>query len=348
MKLNLPILFLLVLSSLSLKAQDIHFSQFYLSPLNLNPALTGVMNCNSRITANYRNQWASILKANAFSTYSVSYDTKIPVGRYDYWGIGGTFWGDRAGSSEFQTLQARLSGSYAKRMGGYRQKSHYLVAGMDAGVSQRSIDPGRLLWGSQWDGRGGGDPNLPSGEAIFRDNFMFMDLNAGLLWFSTWDAETNFYIGGAFHHINRANVTFYDNSQFSAPLYSRITGHAGGEFMLTDRIGMVPGVITMFQGPSWQLNTGTSVKFLLGNSRFNHQAFHLGTWVRVANRPNGQLVDAAILSTRFDNNNFTLGFSYDVNLSSLQAVSNNNGAFEFALQYKLCGNERRGVYCPNF
>ncbi len=88
-------------------AQDIHFSQFYMSPLNLNPALTGVMNCNMRVVGNYRNQYASILKSNAFNTYSVSYDQKIPVGRYDYFGVGGTLWGDKAGSAGFGTVQAR-------------------------------------------------------------------------------------------------------------------------------------------------------------------------------------------------------------------------------------------------
>ncbi|MBL7775242.1 MAG: PorP/SprF family type IX secretion system membrane protein, partial [Saprospiraceae bacterium] len=133
-------LFLAILiTATNLRAQDIHFSQFYMSPLNLNPAMTGVMNCNHRIVANYRNQWASVLKQNAYNTYSASYDQKIAVGRYDYFGLGGTFWGDKAGESEFATLQARLSGSYAKKMGGYRRKAHYLVFGADLGVSQRSI-----------------------------------------------------------------------------------------------------------------------------------------------------------------------------------------------------------------
>ena len=113
----------------TVRGQDIHFSQFYLSPLNLNPAMTGQMNCNIRLVANYRNQWASILKADAFSTYSVSYDQRIPVGRYDYLGVGGTFWGDRAGSLDFQTLQGRLAVSYSKKMGGYRDQANYLVSG---------------------------------------------------------------------------------------------------------------------------------------------------------------------------------------------------------------------------
>ncbi|GAB1398132.1 hypothetical protein MASR1M65_29120 [Saprospiraceae bacterium] len=115
-----------------------------MSPLNLNPALTGVMNCNMRLVGNYRNQYASILKSNAFNTFSVSYDQKIPVGRYDYFGVGGTLWGDKAGSAGFGTVQARLSGSYSKRMSGSRYSSNYLVFGADLGLSQRRINFAKL------------------------------------------------------------------------------------------------------------------------------------------------------------------------------------------------------------
>ncbi|MEO1714317.1 MAG: hypothetical protein AAFU60_13380, partial [Bacteroidota bacterium] len=62
----------------------------------------------------------------------------------------------------------------------------------------------------------------------------------------------------------------------------------------------------------------------------------------------GVLMDAMILSTRFDYDSFSLGFSYDINVSELVPASNNNGAFEFALVYKICGPTRRGVYCPRF
>ncbi len=339
---------LIFTSACGLRAQDIHFSQFYMSPLNLNPAMTGVMNCNIRLTANYRNQWASVLRDNSFRTYSVSYDQRIPVGRYDYLGIGGTFWGDRAGEADFATLTGKLSASYSKRMGGYRDRAQYLVVGAEAGLAQRSIDFLNLRWGTQHDGNGGFDPGLPSGETGFdRDNFIFADLAAGLLWFMTFDENTNLYVGGAFHHLNRANQSF--DSDEEDLLYSRTTLHAGGEFMINNsRVGLVPGVIMMTQGPSFQVNAGTSVKFLLGSPR-QYQAFQIGVWARMANElEDGLLADAAILSTRFDYNQFTLGFSYDINISSLSPATDGQGAFEFALQYNICGGERRNVYCPNF
>ena len=344
---HLLILSFLVLGAFGLNAQDIHFSQFYLSPLNLNPAMTGVMNCNVRLVANYRNQWASVLKANAYNTYSASYDQRIPVGRYDYFGIGGTFWGDKAGELEFATLQGRLSFSYSKKMGGYRKKSHYLVVGADAGVSQRSVDFLKAQYGNQHDGNGRFNPDLPNNEVFNQDNYLFADLSAGLLWFTVMDEDNNFYLGAAYSHMNRANQSF-DTEEFEA-LFSKYTIHGGGEFMMTDRLGLVPGIIVLKQGPSFELNTGTSLKFLLGNTRTNYQAVQFGAWMRLSNHfENSTTADAFILSTRFDYNDFSIGFSYDINVSSLRPASNSNGAFEFALVYKICGPEKRNVYCPNF
>lgn len=350
--LHLLLLCFVTLAASGIQAQDIHFSQFYQSPLNLNPALTGVMNCNHRLVANYRNQWASILKNNAYNTYSASYDQKIPVGRYDYFGVGGTLWGDKAGSSEFATTQLRGSGSYAKKMGGYRKKAHYLVLGADLGVSNRSINVGNLRWPSQNNGNGQYDETKPQ-EIIDDPSFIFMDLSAGALWFSVLSPDANFYFGGAFNHLNRANQSFDRDDQtgdrISIPLYSKFTFHAGGEFMVAQKFGLSPGVVTFFQGPSWQVNVGNSFKFLLGNSRRYNQAFQFGIWARMANRlSDGKLLDAVIASTRFDYEQFTIGFSYDINTSSLNPATNGNGAFEFSLVYKICGPERRGVYCPNF
>ncbi|MCP9235645.1 PorP/SprF family type IX secretion system membrane protein [Lewinella sp. JB7] len=348
MKLVHTLLFLL-LCGVSLQAQDIHFSQFYMSPLNLNPAMTGVMNCNSRIAVNYRSQWASVLGNNAFQTYSVSYDQRVAVGRNDFFGFGGTFWGDRAGEADFATTTAKASVSYSKKMGGSRKFGNYLVAGAEFGAAQRSLNFLALRWGSQHDGDGGFDPGAPSGEnGLDRDQFLFADLGGGLLWFMVFDENNSLYVGGAFHHLNRANQSFSNDGEDL--LYSRYTAHAGGEFMMNNRIGLVPGVILMSQGPSFQVNAGTNVKFLLDGGRNSaSQAFQVGLYTRISNRLDSSvLTDALILSTRFDYDNFALGFSYDINTSDLKVATDGNGGFELSLQYKICGSQRRGVYCPQF
>ncbi len=327
------------------QTQDIHFSQFYMSPLNMNPALTGVMNCNTRLVANYRNQWSQVLKANAYNTYSVSYDQKIAVGRTDYFGIGGSFWGDVAGETRFGTTQGRLSLSYSKKMGGYRNSAHYLVFGADAAVSQRRIRQNDLRWPTQHDGNGGFDPTLPSNEIINDYDFLYGDIAAGLLWFSVLDEKNNYYVGGAIHHLNQPNVSFLGDV---VSLYTRYTIHAGGEFEIKRGTSLVPGVIYMSQGNHRELNLGTSVRFNLG-SRADQQSWQVGGWFRTGNKVDGGLhSDALILSTRFDYGNYGIGFSYDINVSKLRQASSANGAFEFSLNYYICGPESRSVYCPRF
>lgn len=337
---------LFVLSSLALNAQDIHFTQFYMSPLNLNPALTGVMNCKTRMVANYRNQWAAVLAANAYNTYSVSYDQKIPVGREDYFGIGGSLWGDVAGESRFGTTQGRVSLSYSKKMAGYRKKASYLVIGADAALTSRSISDTDLRWPSQITGDGF-DKTLPNNEPNFTDfDFLYADIAAGLLWFSVIDNNTNWYFGAALHHLNRPNVTFLGDE---VNLYSRYTLHAGMQFEIARKISMLPFGVYMAQGPHRSLNAGTNFRFAMGPSRTTNQSFEVGAWYRVGNKVEGGLhSDAVILSSRFNYEQFGIGFSYDINVSGLRQASPANGAFEFSLIYNICGPESRGVYCPRF
>ncbi len=340
----------LILMSTDVIGQDIHFSQFYMSPLTLNPALTGVMNANSRFIGNYRNQWSPVIPGNAYNTYAVSYDQKMPVGRYDNFGFGVNLWADRAGSLDFQTVTGKLTGSYAKRVAGTRKKSHYVVAGAEFGLSQRSVSFINAQWPSQSDGNGGHAPEIDPGENFdnINNNFLFGDVGLGLLWFSVLGNNSNFYIGGSYKHLNQPNISFFNDNVVQ--YFSKSVIHGGGEFPLNDKVSLVPGAVAFFQGPSMEINAGTSFRFAMG-SRFDAQSFQLGVWFRMANHfdENTPLTaDALILSTRFDFGGFGIGFSYDVNVSSLKQASNSNGSFEFSMIYTISGPQSRGVYCPKF
>ena len=69
-------LFFLFFISTPLFSQDIHYSQFYNSPLNLNPANTGMFDGDFRFAANQRTQWRSVTVP--FSTFSLSADAFQP------------------------------------------------------------------------------------------------------------------------------------------------------------------------------------------------------------------------------------------------------------------------------
>ena len=53
------LLLLLGLAAGSVYGQDPSFSQFFASPLNINPALTGTINGKWRIISNFRDEWVT-------------------------------------------------------------------------------------------------------------------------------------------------------------------------------------------------------------------------------------------------------------------------------------------------
>jgi hypothetical protein len=105
----------------------------------------------------------------------------------------------------------------------------------------------------------------------------------------------------------------------------------------------------MNQGPHMEITGGTSFRFDLGGGRNADQSWQLGLWYRTGNKVDGGLhSDAFVFSTRLDYEYYGIGFSYDYTVSGLNQAASFNGAFEFSLNYYICGPEKRSVYCPRF
>lgn len=344
------------------QAQDIHFSQFYVSNLTLNPATTGVMSCQMRASAIYRNQWAAAAGQYAFNTFGLGVEGKFNAGKKDYVGAGLSVWVDRAGASAFTSIQASISGSYLKKIGGRRSNEHYLVAGGQIGFVQRSIRLNQLRWGSQWDGTGH-NGSISNNEGLTGNpNIAVADLSAGLLWFSALDKDnkSNFYAGIGFQHLTKAQVSFKSTSNISTQtpvdeqLYTRFTIHGGAEVRMARRLALVPNFAVMVQGPSTQLNIGTGLKFDFSKKAQSNQAFTVGAYFRGANQAQANTetgtfgADAivALLRLRFGSSH--IGFSYDINISPLAAATNGNGGFELSYVWTLCSKRGRRLGCPTF
>ena len=92
------------------QAQDMHFTQFYSSPLYLNPAMTGLNVC-SRVTLTYRNQWPGI--ARSFNSYMLASDHFISDAKI---GVGMIMANDQAGSGNLMTTLVSPSIAYELRV----------------------------------------------------------------------------------------------------------------------------------------------------------------------------------------------------------------------------------------
>lgn len=340
-------LFLSVLSQL--KAQDPRFSQYYASPWNLNPAMTGLFNGSWRITGNYRDQWGSILAPEPFRTYSAAFEQRIQVGlRNDYASFGIGAMHDEAGTARFMQNKAHVGGAFLKQLsGGPRRADHYLSAGAQIGMGQNSIDWSRLWFSRQFDnGTETPDLNASSGESgANAASNAWLDFNAGLMWYALFENGGTLYAGGAMHHLNNPVISLTGND--SETLYSRWTVHAGGEFPLSHNLSLLPGVLVMQQGPSFESDFGMSVRY--SNNDLNELALRAGAWARVGNRLDNNIqADALTIVGMLELNRCVLGISYDVTVSNLSIANNSRGAFELSFSYYHPGTRRTRVQCPNF
>jgi hypothetical protein len=108
---------LCLLLTLSLKAQDPHFSQFFSSPLTLNPAFTGKFDGSWRLAANHRDQWPSIPKAYVTSSASIDFPVLVSrVPEFDVFGVGISGVTDASANSQLKLNYGSVSMSYHKAL----------------------------------------------------------------------------------------------------------------------------------------------------------------------------------------------------------------------------------------
>lgn len=333
-----------------LQGQDPRFSQFYASPWNLNPALTGAFEGRWRATANYRDQWSSFLSPVPFRTYSVAADVRLDVGAYDHFALGVGALHDEAGTARFSQNKAHLGGAFLKQIsGGPRQTAHVLSAGAQLGFGQNSADWGRVWFSRQFDPlQERPDFSAPNGEPNAQGSSSpYLDFNAGLLWYAVSRRNDGFWVLGiAWHHLNRPNVSLLADNP-SERLYLRWTMHWGGLLPMNEQMGLMPGLLLMSQGPARELTAGAALRYSNGDR--NELALRAGAWMRVVNRLNQSVqTDAMIAVVTLELERWMLGLSYDITTSSLARVNHSRGAFELSLTYYHLAHRRSRVVCPRF
>src|SRR3981081_2904220 len=162
----------------SVQAQDPNFSQFFVSPLTLNPALTGKFNGNVRVAGNYRDQWPAISKA--FITSTISIDAPVLTGRIspdDIWGVGVMAMTDKTANGILNSNYLSVSTAYHKGLD--EDGRQQLGFGFQGSYATKRLDGSQLKFERELDLNG--NWTLPSDEPIAGRtvNISYFDFNAG-------------------------------------------------------------------------------------------------------------------------------------------------------------------------
>ena len=342
--LKIYILLILLISVYCGLAQDMHFSQYQRVPLITNPALAGVMESNHRLTGNIRRQWSSVVGAGAWEQAHFSYDARKCID-YNFLAFGVHLQSDKMGTSAFSNSTAAVTLAYHQRL----DKSLYLSAGASLGALNYRINSSKMTFDEQF-GITGYDPGLSSMESFETFSRIVPDLSAGLLLFST---KNDWTIGAALHHINQPSYSFLD--QDANRLGMGISLHGSVTFTLStanDKSRLTARSLFRRQSVfgnsrQWQLLSGVTWRYGLSQRQRRVQELSLGLSFRLSGHAEGQpmTTDAIIPAVYFDFDTFSLGFSYDVNISSAITESHLGGGWEISVAWQISKN-LGCVVCP--
>ena len=334
---KLTLLLVAVLCYTLSSAQDIHYSQFYSSPLTLNPALTGINDCNYRVGAMYRSQWSSV-SPDPYTTPSIAFDINNVLQRIIKKGTlsaGVLLLNDQAGAGALTNNTFQGSLAYQRPLTSNRKLSGSF--GLQFGYTQKKLDFSKLLFETQFNGETF-DPQLSNQES-YNDKFGYFDINTGLYFSYNVSSHTDIFLGGAVFHLLQPKEKFLNNGADNK-LGMRMVLQGGVRLGLTDNLDLIPQFLFMSQTKAQEINVGATIQYAM-NSDFK---IFGGVWYRVK--------DAVIPMIGIEYKRVRFGISYDVNTSSLKDASNGNGGFELALSYTGCLGgfvlDKPIFFCPRY
>ena len=359
------ILLIALVSWAHIVAQDPHFSIFYGVPIGINPAYTGNFNGNFRVSAQYRDQWNSILSNESIAAYrtfvgSLEARTNKGIDENDFVGMGIYGMRDVAGQSRLSNTKVGLSASYRKALDQYGD--HFIAIGGQVAFHQSTIDLSNLTWGNQWNGTRY-DGGIIGESGRLDDNLIFYDFSTGISWgYNVYNTRKRFSAGLGLLHINQPKASFFRNPSGTTAdgaliIPMRINFNAAAAFEMGQSLDLIPKVLVMKQGASLETMFGSDVRLLLEPTDPLSNSVYLGVMTRVVGGDPDQVLNSGslnfesfVLTTRMDYNNFEIGAAYDLNVSDLKRASKYQGGFELYMNYvfSIKHSKQRKMFCPKF
>jgi len=328
MKKHLLILTILALGTFRTQAQDAHLSMYDAAPLYLNPAMTGVFEGDWRVHGQYRTQWRAV-NFKPYTSALISFDRS-----HKKWGFGGQISNFRAGIGNFNALQGLASVAYTTSLD--KSRNHNLSFGVQAGVTQKTLEYQLLSFNNQYTTNNGGefDMTVDPNEQFGGQSLITPVVNAGLLYFfAKQESRFNPFLGISAFNLTQPQETFFS---FDNRLPIRYFAHTGVRINVTETFYVLPKVLYMMQREFQELTIAADVGYYMKGS----DMYLLGGFV-YRNR------DAAIVSVGAKMDRFIARIGYDVNVSSLTTASNGRGGFEISFTYMhMKDRKKTDKICP--
>jgi type IX secretion system PorP/SprF family membrane protein len=319
-------------------AQDLHFSQFFNSPLTTNPANTGfIPDADYRLGGHFRNQYSNIM-SSPYKTISAFADFQVMRNQLEngWLGLGGVVLSDVAGAGSLRSTKVYGSLAYHQMLG----NSSLLSAGFNLGWANKRIDQTNLKYPDQFDGKFF-DNRLPTSVVLADNNISYFDMQVGMNY--AYFPQENVYINAGYsvHHVNKPKESFFNDNSSAGIIPMRHIGFVNAILKVAPDVIINPNVYYTNQANSSELVGGVNANINLGQSGGEKQLI-AGLYYRYQ--------DAFVPMIGFQLKNIRFTFSYDATTSSLKNFNNFQGASEFNIIKNgfYPENADRQSLCPTF
>lgn len=346
----------LLLASFAVQAQDPGFSQYFSTPLNLNPAFAGdkqnlTVGLNNRLYTNKNiaaynvTQISSIIPIEITSVHSGS-KTKDD----HFTGLGLSLYREATGRSNELNSTA-----FAATVGHGLQFAfqHFISMGLEASVVYKK-NGDNFEWGSQYNEDMGHNPAItPSVDGLYDLNVIFPTVAAGFMYFyksvpadeHLQKNDFDVYAGVSLYNINKPNQSFFKDQLSQLPMHFK--ANAGVKYYLNKKMSIYPTLLVTSQNKNYQYNFGSYASYSLAGESKNSKAnpsLMAGVWYRY-----GDSFVSTFGCMLYD---FRFAISYDFNTTNLSYKNRGKGATEFSLKYsvptKNMDKYSRGLMYPAF
>ncbi len=311
------LLLIILLYGLPGLAQDHLYSQFFDSPIYLNPALTGQFKGDLRMNLIYRNQWTSVPGTLSYLSASIDYNVPKFGG-----GVGLLFTRSSEGTAYLD--KTNVSGVYSYSVG---SEDFVLSFGLQAGVTNRVLDYSKLVFGDQIDPTLGIVSGSSGGSLPFNNKFYF---DSGL---GTNLVVGEFDIGLAMQHLNQPNESFTGTP---SKLPIRTNAHLSYRMDLNpfenldddEKSYVIPSVVFYKQSQAESYSIGLQYK---------RRSINVGLWYRSGDNTGPSAIVLSLIFDLYINRDggekLRFGVSHDAPVSGL-SYGNTSGTQEGSIGYE--------------
>ena len=299
-------------------SQDVHFSQYNGSVINLNPAFTGFFDGDYRVSGIFRSQWSSV--PVPYRSFSFAGDTRFKTKnmKSDCFGAGIVFNNDKSGDTYYGTNQLYLSGSFIHKLN--KDSTLLWTTGMMVGVSNVGFNYSRMTFDDQYQ-NGGYNGSNGTGENFSKTSTTFGDFNFGTALQYAIKQRAFVQYGISYHHFTNPKLTFQNNN--SIKIDAKLNNYLCFAYPIAAKTDLITEILYSHQGKYNEIIPGIQFKFHLDEK--TNQAASVGLYYRAK--------DAVIARVGYQIKSLTAGVSYDVNMSKFIAATNRRGGFEIYVTY---------------